>query len=133
MYGIRCNLNKEKWGAVIKKFQVFSHTDRLSIWSGKTKDIDGLQKNWKERVQPRAQTPSCTCCSSITTSQPDFGDNQNDQEATKVIPNLKKHHHLAKVNMPDQGNHQEGTKTVLFHTILISYCVNQTLMNFSQG
>ena len=126
MYGIRCNLNKEKRGAVIKKFQVFSHTDRLSILSGITKDIGGLQKNWKEHVQPQAQTPSRTRCSSITTSQPDSGDNQNDQEATKVIPNLKKHHRLAKVNMPDRGNHQEGTKTVLFHTILISLCQSNT-------
>lgn len=77
-------------------------------------EISGLQKNWKERVQPQTSIRR----SSTTPSHPDSGDEFNDQAAPKVQAIQKKQQTPAKVNMPGQRNHQDGTKTVLFDFML---------------
>jgi hypothetical protein len=81
--------------------------------SGKTVETGGLQKNWKERVQPRVQPQPHR--SSITASHPDSGDDQNDQVpvAPKVQAIQKKQQTTTKVTIPGQSNHQKGTKTVI--------------------
>ena len=89
-------------------------------------EISGLQKNWKERVQPQTSTQR----SSTTPSHSNSGDELNDQAAPNVQVIQKKRQTTAKVNMPGERNHQDGTKTVLFN----SCCGLQTLTkHFSQG
>jgi hypothetical protein len=78
--------------------------------SGNPVEIGGLQKNWKERVHPQTQTHRSSLHASVASDE--FED-QNNQVASKGQVIHKKQQIAAKVSMPGQSNHQEGTKTVL--------------------
>ncbi|KAF8955384.1 hypothetical protein BDZ97DRAFT_1965483 [Flammula alnicola] len=93
--------------------------------SGKSVEIGGLQKNWKERVQPPLPSSSIKPSASTKGSQQrpetrtshlnaggDFN-NQNDSEGSQdQAPAPKKQQSLSKAKT--QVNHQEGTTMVLF-------------------
>jgi len=76
-------------------------------------EIGGLQKNWKEHVQPQTHR---------TTSHPDSGDDElNNQLAPQhqLQAIQKKQKTTDKEGVLGQSNHQEGTKTVPSHTNLM--------------
>jgi hypothetical protein len=88
-----------------------SHTDCLSL-SRKTVEIaSGLQKNWKDRVQPHVRPDSeaqaaQTRRSSTTTSHPGSGDETTAAAgAAKVNKQLR---------VGGQSNHLGGSKMVRF-------------------
>lgn len=98
MYKTRCE--KEKGGK--QDAPSVSHTDCLSL-SRKTVEIaDGLQKNWKDRVQPHVEHEAVTQRSSTTTTSSD--------ETTAAT---------AKVNKR-QSNHLGGTKMVSSYINILS-------------
>ena len=97
-------------------------------------EISGLQKNWKEHFPPLTWTQR----SSTTPSHRDSGDefdHQNSQVALKVQTIQEKQQtSTAKVNMPGQINHQDGTKWYVSCTDFMLCPKLKTLTkHFSQG